>query len=122
MVAHYNAAHITLHARKSNRAAISLYRDTLGFEVHAMEKAYCQWDSYLSQYAGSNVHHRCRWRRCIWDALPFPTVADGLNDIRRVMVLHTVHSLWRSYMPFQAMTRLAERFDLSRNSRNIRSM
>ncbi|WWC65280.1 uncharacterized protein I303_107897 [Kwoniella dejecticola CBS 10117] len=40
MVAHYNASHITLHVRKSNRAAISLYRDTLGFEVHAMEKAY----------------------------------------------------------------------------------
>ncbi|WWC72673.1 uncharacterized protein I206_106637 [Kwoniella pini CBS 10737] len=40
MVAHYNASHITLHVRKSNRAAISLYRDTLGFEVHAMEKGY----------------------------------------------------------------------------------
>jgi ribosomal protein S18 acetylase RimI-like enzyme len=42
MVAHYNAAHITLHVRKSNRAAISLYRDSLGFEVNAMEKAYCE--------------------------------------------------------------------------------
>lgn len=42
MVSHYNAAHITLHVRKSNRAAISLYRDTLGFEVHGMEKAYCE--------------------------------------------------------------------------------
>lgn len=41
MVAHYGAAQITLHVRKSNRAAISLYRDTLGFEVHAMEKGYC---------------------------------------------------------------------------------
>lgn len=41
MVAHYNASFITLHVRKSNRAAISLYRDTLGFEVHAMEKGYC---------------------------------------------------------------------------------
>lgn len=40
MVAHYNAAFITLHVRKSNRAAISLYRDTLGFEVHVMEKGY----------------------------------------------------------------------------------
>lgn len=43
MVAHYNAAKITLHVRKSNRAAISLYRDTLGFEVHLMEKGYCEW-------------------------------------------------------------------------------
>ena len=41
MVAHYDATDITLHVRKSNRAAISLYRDTLGFEVHSMEKAYC---------------------------------------------------------------------------------
>lgn len=41
MVAHYDAHHITLHVRKSNRAAISLYRDTLGFEVHGMEKSYC---------------------------------------------------------------------------------
>ncbi|KAJ9094003.1 hypothetical protein QFC20_006983 [Naganishia adeliensis] len=36
----YNAAHITLHVRKSNRAAISLYRDSLGFEVTGVEKAY----------------------------------------------------------------------------------
>lgn len=42
MVAHYKAAFITLHVRKSNRAAISLYRDALGFEVHAMEKGYCE--------------------------------------------------------------------------------
>lgn len=41
-MAHYNAAFITLHVRKSNRAAISLYRDALGFEVHAMEKGYCE--------------------------------------------------------------------------------
>jgi ribosomal protein S18 acetylase RimI-like enzyme len=46
MVAHYNAAHITLHVRKSNRAAISLYRDSLGFEVNAMEKAYCESGSF----------------------------------------------------------------------------
>ncbi|GHJ89371.1 hypothetical protein NliqN6_5773 [Naganishia liquefaciens] len=36
----YNAAHITLHVRKSNRAAISLYRDSLGFEVTGVEKGY----------------------------------------------------------------------------------
>lgn len=39
----YNAAHITLHVRKSNRAAISLYRDSLGFEVTGVEKAYCEF-------------------------------------------------------------------------------
>ena len=43
MVAHYNASHITLHVRKSNRAAISLYRDSLGFEVHSVEKSYCRF-------------------------------------------------------------------------------
>jgi peptide alpha-N-acetyltransferase len=42
MVAHYGAAQITLHVRKSNRAAISLYRDTLGFEVHEVQKSYCE--------------------------------------------------------------------------------
>jgi peptide alpha-N-acetyltransferase len=47
MVAHYNAAFITLHVRKSNRAAISLYRDALGFEVHTMEKGYCECASRL---------------------------------------------------------------------------
>lgn len=39
----YNAAHITLHVRKSNRAAISLYRDSLGFEVTGVEKGYCEF-------------------------------------------------------------------------------
>jgi ribosomal protein S18 acetylase RimI-like enzyme len=53
MVAHYKAAHITLHVRKSNRAAISLYRDTLGFEVHAMEKAYCERKDSLRCYCRS---------------------------------------------------------------------
>lgn len=44
----YNAAHITLHVRKSNRAAISLYRDSLGFEVTGVEKGYCESSVYTS--------------------------------------------------------------------------
>jgi len=40
MAAIYKAAYVSLHVRKSNRAAIGLYRDTLGFEVHNIEKAY----------------------------------------------------------------------------------
>ena len=67
MVTHYNAAHITLHVRKSNRAAISLYRDTLGFEVYTMEKGYCQ-SSHLSPH---NAHVRCRRGRRLWHALRF---------------------------------------------------
>ncbi|KIK70197.1 hypothetical protein GYMLUDRAFT_994531 [Collybiopsis luxurians FD-317 M1] len=36
----YHAPHVSLHVRKSNRAALSLYRDTLGFEVEKIEKKY----------------------------------------------------------------------------------
>lgn len=37
----YRAAYVSLHVRKSNRAALSLYKDTLGFEVKGVEKKYC---------------------------------------------------------------------------------
>ncbi|PFH51357.1 hypothetical protein AMATHDRAFT_142765 [Amanita thiersii Skay4041] len=36
----YRASYVSLHVRKSNRAALSLYRDTLGFEVKGIEKKY----------------------------------------------------------------------------------
>ncbi|CAE6427760.1 unnamed protein product [Rhizoctonia solani] len=36
----YRAKHVSLHVRKSNRAAIGLYRDTLGFEVAGVEEKY----------------------------------------------------------------------------------
>ncbi|KAJ3756727.1 acyl-CoA N-acyltransferase [Lentinula raphanica] len=36
----YKAKYVSLHVRKSNLAAIGLYRDTLGFEVAEMEKKY----------------------------------------------------------------------------------
>jgi len=36
----YKAKYVSLHVRKSNIAAIGLYRDTLGFEVAKVEKAY----------------------------------------------------------------------------------
>ncbi|PVF99990.1 putative N-terminal acetyltransferase complex subunit ARD1 [Serendipita vermifera] len=36
----YRAEYVSLHVRKSNRAAISLYKDTLGFSVHQIEKGY----------------------------------------------------------------------------------
>jgi N-alpha-acetyltransferase 10/11 len=32
MVENYNAEYVSLHVRKSNRAALSLYRDTLNFK------------------------------------------------------------------------------------------
>ena len=34
------ATFISLHVRKSNRAALGLYRDTLGFTVKDIEKSY----------------------------------------------------------------------------------
>ncbi|KAJ8101784.1 acyl-CoA N-acyltransferase [Lipomyces tetrasporus] len=36
----YGAKYVSLHVRKSNRAALHLYRDTLQFEVEEVEKAY----------------------------------------------------------------------------------
>ena len=38
----YHAAYVSLHVRKSNRAALGLYRDTLGFTVKDIEKKYCE--------------------------------------------------------------------------------
>jgi ribosomal protein S18 acetylase RimI-like enzyme len=61
MVAHYGAAQITLHVRKSNRAAISLYRDTLGFEVHEVQKSYCESAALVGPYIAGADSIRCRW-------------------------------------------------------------
>jgi peptide alpha-N-acetyltransferase len=36
----FGAKFVSLHVRQTNRAAIGLYRDTLGFEVHGVEKGY----------------------------------------------------------------------------------
>jgi ribosomal protein S18 acetylase RimI-like enzyme len=42
MASIYKASYVSLHVRKSNKAAIALYRDTLGFEVAKVEKKYCE--------------------------------------------------------------------------------
>ncbi|KAJ8482886.1 hypothetical protein ONZ45_g4931 [Pleurotus djamor] len=36
----YKASFVSLHVRKSNKAAIGLYKDSLGFEVEKVEKGY----------------------------------------------------------------------------------
>eukprot|EP01098_Paradermamoeba_levis_P007735 TRINITY_DN3215_c0_g1_i2.p1 TRINITY_DN3215_c0_g1~~TRINITY_DN3215_c0_g1_i2.p1 ORF type:complete len:169 (+),score=50.46 TRINITY_DN3215_c0_g1_i2:85-591(+) len=36
----YQAKYVSLHVRKSNRAALSLYAETLGFKVHEVEEKY----------------------------------------------------------------------------------
>lgn len=38
----YRAAYVSLHVRKSNRAALGLYRDTLGFTMSKIEEKYCK--------------------------------------------------------------------------------
>jgi len=40
MVENYGAQFVSLHVRKSNRAALSLYRDTLNFQLLEVEKKY----------------------------------------------------------------------------------
>ncbi|KAL1917198.1 uncharacterized protein VTP21DRAFT_4854 [Calcarisporiella thermophila] len=40
MVEVFNAKYVSLHVRKSNRAAFHLYKDTLGFSIHDIEKKY----------------------------------------------------------------------------------
>ena len=42
MASIYRAKYVSLHVRKSNRAAIGLYRDSLGFDVHEVTKSYCE--------------------------------------------------------------------------------
>lgn len=37
----FGAAYVSLHVRQSNRAALGLYRDTLGFSIREIEKKYC---------------------------------------------------------------------------------
>ena len=44
----YKAHHITLHVRESNKPAISLYRDNLGFEQTGVEKGYCECRNLVS--------------------------------------------------------------------------
>ncbi|ELU45580.1 acetyltransferase (GNAT) family domain-containing protein [Rhizoctonia solani AG-1 IA] len=50
----YRAKHVSLHVRKSNRAAIGLYRDTLGFEVAGVEEKYCEYYRLSSEPFISN--------------------------------------------------------------------
>ncbi|TFK39173.1 acyl-CoA N-acyltransferase [Crucibulum laeve] len=40
MVSVYKAKFVSLHVRKSNKAAIALYKDTLGFKIAEIEKKY----------------------------------------------------------------------------------
>lgn len=43
----YRASYVSLHVRKSNRAALALYKDTLGFTVKEIEKKYCAFRHFV---------------------------------------------------------------------------
>jgi hypothetical protein len=67
----YDAKYVSLHVRQTNRAAIGLYRDTLGFSVHEVEKAYCECFTGIASPSSSSIDqtfdshfYRCRWGRC----------------------------------------------------------
>ncbi|KNZ49610.1 uncharacterized protein VP01_4902g1 [Puccinia sorghi] len=38
----FGAKYVSLHVRKTNRAALRLYQDTLGFGVQEIEQKYCE--------------------------------------------------------------------------------
>lgn len=40
MVENFKAHYVSLHVRESNRAALHLYRDTLGFHISEVEPKY----------------------------------------------------------------------------------
>ncbi len=70
----YKASYVSLHVRKSNKAAISLYRDALGFEISRVEKSYCELSSipvfrFLENFDLLTFRKiRWRWRRRVLDA------------------------------------------------------
>lgn len=51
----YRASYVSLHVRKSNRAALGLYKDTLGFTVKEIEKKYCTYEPYRVGALHSNI-------------------------------------------------------------------
>lgn len=56
----YRAQFVSLHVRKSNRAALGLYKDTLGFTVKSIEKGYCKLCLTLSPSPKAESRRRCR--------------------------------------------------------------
>ena len=52
----YKAENVSLHVRKSNKAAISLYKDSLGFHVAKVEVKYCTSHFLHPQYATYDTH------------------------------------------------------------------
>ncbi|KAK4802365.1 hypothetical protein SAY86_000568 [Trapa natans] len=57
----YGAEYVSLHVRKSNRAAFNLYTETLGYKIHDVEAKYYAdgEDAYdmRKQLKGRQLHH-----------------------------------------------------------------
>lgn len=76
----YRAAYVSLHVRRSNRAALSLYRDTLGFTVKDIEKKYCESARTPSLRTGnafiltSLLRRRGRRGRVRDEVIPYPII------------------------------------------------
>jgi ribosomal protein S18 acetylase RimI-like enzyme len=62
MASIYKASYVSLHVRKSNRAALNLYRDSLGFTVQDIEKKYCM-STVLQDLATCSRAHQTQMER-----------------------------------------------------------
>ena len=68
----HKAAYVSLHVRKSNQAAIGLYRHTLGFEEDKVEEKYCEYCTLLAICLLRLLMRkiiRCGWRGRVCDAI-----------------------------------------------------
>lgn len=83
----YGAHYVSLHVRKSNRAALGLYRDTLGFAVDNIEKKYCELascpvdaetDSWLCEDADGEDAYAMKLN--LHPENPAPAVASDAKD------------------------------------------
>jgi ribosomal protein S18 acetylase RimI-like enzyme len=68
MASIYQASDVSLHVRKSNRAALGLYRDTLGFTVKSIESKYCMFSLRSLFIQLTEAVARCGWRRRLCNA------------------------------------------------------
>ncbi|OON16751.1 acetyltransferase, GNAT family [Opisthorchis viverrini] len=70
MVENFHARYVSLHVRKSNRAALTLYKKTLHFVVADVEPKY---------YAdGEDAYAMKRDLRCIWEKVQFLFLSTSL--------------------------------------------
>ncbi|XP_074215147.1 N-alpha-acetyltransferase 10 isoform X3 [Camelus bactrianus] len=73
MIENFNAKYVSLHVRKSNRAALHLYSNTLNFQISEVEPKYYAdgEDAYamkrdLTQMADEPATRQRRWERPSW--------------------------------------------------------